>query len=262
MTFDFHLGTSPLLVSMPHVGTELPPGFEQRLTNEARRLPDTDWHIDRLYDFLEGIGASSLRARLSRYVTDLNRPPDNSNLYPGQDTTGLFPTDTFDRKPIYLVGQEPTNEEINERIERYWKPYHEQLAAMLAGIRDQFGYALLWDAHSIRSETPRLFEGRLPDLNLGTAAGSACPAKLASRLELIAKSTESYTAVLNGRFTGGYITRHYGAPDDGIIAVQLELTQISYMDESYPFTFNDKKAGRLRPMLRSLLDTFVDWLPN
>ena len=262
MTFHLHVGTSPLLVSMPHVGTELPPGFEQRLTDEAKRLPDTDWHLDRLYNFLEGIGASLLRARLSRYVADLNRPPDDSNLYPGLDTTGLCPTDTFDRKPIYRAGQEPRSEEVEERIEKYWQPYHEQLAANLAGIRDQFGYALLWDAHSIRSEIPRLFEGRLPDLNLGTAAGSACPVKMAARLELVAKSAEKYKAVLDGRFKGGYLTRHYGAPDEGTIAVQLELTQVSYMDESYPFAFDDKKAGRLRPTLRDLLDTFVDWSPN
>ncbi len=262
MTFDYHVGTSPLLISMPHVGTDLPDGIEPRLTDAARRLPDTDWHIERLYDFVGEFGASIIRARLSRYVVDLNRPPDDSNLYPGQNTTGLCPVDTFDNQPIYRRGQEPSTDEVAERVEKYWRPYHEQLSAALAGIRDQHGHALLWDAHSIRSEVPRLFEGRLPDLNLGTAGGSVCPAKLAVRLEVVAKSAKDYTGTLNGRFTGGYITRHYGAPEDGVVAAQLELTQISYMDERYPFAFSEKKANRLRPVLRELLRTFTAWSPS
>jgi len=262
MTFDFHVDTSPLLVSMPHVGIDLPGGIAERMTDQARLIADTDWHIDRLYDFLDDLGASVLQARFSRYVVDLNRPPDDANLYPGINTTSLCPTDTFDGEPIYRAGQEPSALEIAERVSAYWQPYHNQLEAALSGIKAQHGYALLWDAHSIRSEVPRLFDGRLPDLNLGTANGNACPGKLATRLEIIAKSAPGYISVLNGRFTGGYITRHYGAPANDVIAAQLELTQASYMEERHPFTFSDKKADKLRPVLRELLDTFVGWTPG
>ena len=262
MTFDYHVGASALLVSMPHVGTKLPDGMTSRMSDEAKRVPDTDWHVDRLYDFLDELGASVLQAHFSRYVVDLNRPPDDANLYPGVSTTGLCPTDTFDDEPIYRDGDKPTAEEIAERVDTYWRPYHDQLETALSGIKEQHGYALLWDAHSIRAEVPRLFDGRLPDLNIGTAAGAACPAKLAARLEIVSKSAASYTSVLNGRFTGGFITRHYGRPSDGVIAAQLELTQSSYMEESYPFAFDEKKANKLRPVLRELLDTFVAWTPE
>ena len=261
MTFDFHIGASPLLVSMPHVGTDLPPAIERRLSEAARRLPDTDWHLERLYDFTQAYGASVIRARLSRYVVDLNRPPDDADLYPGRNTTGLCPIGTFANEPIYRPGQEPSSDEIAERVEKYWRPYHEQLAAALTGIREQHGYALLWDAHSIRSRVPFLFEGRLPDLNLGTARGGACPPRLAARLEVAAKGARGYTAVLDGRFTGGHITRRYGAPAAGVVAAQLELAQITYMDERHPFAFSDRKARRLRPVLRTLLDTFAAWSP-
>ena len=262
MTFDYHVGTSALLVSMPHVGIDVPEAIASRMTDNARRVPDTDWHIDRLYDFLSDLGASVLQARFSRYVVDLNRPPDDANLYPGVNTTGLCPTDTFDDEPIYQRGNEPSAEEITERVSSYWRPYHNQLEAALSGIKEQHGYALLWDAHSIRSEVPRLFDGRLPDLNLGTASGRACPDKLATRLEIVAKSAGDYTSVLNGRFTGGYITRRYGAPANSVIAAQLELTQTSYMEEHHPFAFSEKKANKLRPVLRDLLDTFASWAPQ
>ena len=170
MTFDYHVGASALLVSMPHVGTKLPDGMTSRMSDEAKRVPDTDWHVDRLYDFLDELGASVLQARFSRYVVDLNRPPDDANLYPGVNTTGLRPTDTFDDEPIYRDVDKPTAEEIAERVDTYWRPYHDQLETALSGIKEQHGYALLWDAHSIRAEVPRLFDGRLPDLNIGTAA--------------------------------------------------------------------------------------------
>ena len=261
MTFSYHIGATPLLVSMPHIGTDLPDDLAARMTDEAHRLTDTDWHLDRLYNFLNEFGASVLQARFSRYVVDLNRPPDDTNLYPGQNTTGLCPLDTFDHKPLYTAGGEPTTDEISDRVSTYWKPYHEQLAAALDGIRAQHGYALLWDAHSIRSRIPRLFEDRLPDLNLGTASGAACPPSLAADLELIAQGADGYTGVLNGRFRGGYITRHYGDPENGVIAVQLELTQDSYMEEEYPFAFDDEKAEQLRPILRELLNKYSAWTP-
>lgn len=255
--FRFRAGTSPLLVSMPHVGKYLPPELAARMTDAARALPDTDWHVDRLYDFLDALGASVLTATHSRYVVDLNRPPDGANLYPGQDTTGLVPLDTFAREPIYRAGAAPNEREIDERLERYWRPYHARLQHELARLRDAHGYALLWDAHSIASEVPRFFAGRLPDLNLGTANGKSCGAPVERAVADAAQEAERYRSILNGRFTGGHITRTYGDPAQNIHAIQLELSQRTYMSEATPYEFRDDLASVLRPILRRLLETFL-----
>lgn len=255
--FTFRAGTAPLLVSMPHVGTHVPADLAARLTREARVLPDTDWHLERLYDFLDALGASVLVATHSRYVVDLNRPPDNTNLYPGQDTTGLVPVDTFARAPVYRDGAVPDAAEIALRVERYWRPYHAQLGRELDRLRAAHGYALLWDAHSIASRVPRFFEGRLPDLNLGTSGGRSCAPVLIDAVAAIAQRAAGYTAVLNGRFKGGYITRRYGQPNTGVHAIQLELAEIAYMDEAPPFTFDLARAARLRPVLRAMLEALL-----
>jgi N-formylglutamate deformylase len=248
-------GSAPLLVSMPHVGTYLPPELAGRMTEAGLAVPDTDWHVDRLYDFLDELGASVLSPTHSRYVVDLNRPPDGTNLYPGQDTTALVPTDTFAREPIYCAGQAPDEREIAERIERYWRPYHDALRGELERIRSAHGYALLWDAHSIASELPRFFSGRLPDLNFGTASGTSCAPAIESAVFEVARGVAGYSAVLNGRFKGGYITRAYGRPAERIHAIQLELAQRTYMDEPPPFAFREDLAARLRPWLRRFLET-------
>jgi N-formylglutamate deformylase len=252
--YRFRAGASPLLVSMPHTGTFVPEWLQPRLSAAARLLPDTDWHLERLYDFADEIGASVLVATHSRYVADLNRPPDNASLYPGQDTTGIVPMDTFHREPLYLPGFPPSPSEVKERIETYWQPYHQRLAQALAELKAKHGYALLWDAHSIFSELPRFFEGRLPDLNLGTAGGKSCAPGIG---EALAKAVEEYSVVLNGRFKGGYITRHYGDPANGVHAVQLELSEAAYMKEQAPYRFRDELARRLRPQLRTLLELFL-----
>jgi len=257
--FKFRQGSAPLLVSMPHVGMHIPAHLDAGMTDAARKLADTDWHLEELYDFLDELGASVLIATHSRYVVDLNRPPDNANLYPGQDTTGLCPLDTFDRQPLYQAGKEPDASEILARVEQYWQPYHAALASELQRLRAQHGVALLWDAHSIASVVPRFFEGRLPDFNLGTASGKSCADELSQALSAIAKSSSDYNAALNGRFKGGYITRHYGKPEDNTHAVQLELSQITYMEESYPFKFNDKAAQQVRPTISRLLETMLEW---
>ena len=251
--FTLHRGTRPLLVSMPHVGTHLPATVSQRLTAEARTVPDTDWHLERLYDFARELGASVLAATHSRYVVDLNRPPDNANLYPGQDTTGLCPVDTFDKTPLYANGVGPDEAEIGVRRDAVWRPYHAALAEELARLRQQHGTVALWDAHSIRSALPRFFEGKLPDFNLGTANGDSCDQALADELLEIAQDVPGHTAVLNGRFKGGYITRNYGQPRDGVHAVQLELAQSAYMSESYPFAYDEAKASALQPSLKQML---------
>ncbi|HET8745296.1 MAG TPA: N-formylglutamate deformylase [Ramlibacter sp.] len=255
--FLFHAGTAPLLVSMPHMGTYVPPEIAARLTDEARRVPDTDWHMDRLYAFARELGASVLMATHSRYVIDLNRPPDGSSLYPGRSVTGLCPVDTFDDQPLYRDGQEPDAAETQARIETWWRPYHAQLRAELQRIRQQHGVAMLWDAHSIRSVLPRFFEGRLTDFNLGTADGASCDPALGAELLEIARGVPEHSAVLNGRFKGGYITREYGRPAEGVHAVQLELTQCSYMEESGDFAYLPERAKRIQPYLRRMLETVL-----
>jgi N-formylglutamate deformylase len=254
---------SPLLVSMPHVGTHIPEEMLRQMAPVARRLDDTDWHVDRLYDFLDRLGASVLAATHSRYVVDLNRPPDGASLYPGQDTIGLVPLDTAAREPLYAPGASPTDDEITARIEQYWKPYHAKLAGELARIKARHGYALLWDAHSIASVLPRFFEGKLPDLNLGNARGGSCAPGIGEALLAVARKAKGYSCVLNGRFVGGYITRQYGRPAQNVHAVQLELAQCTYMEELQPpYRFREDLARRLRPHLRALLDAFLGFIPD
>ena len=255
--FRFRQGTRPLLISMPHVGTHVPPALAARFTAEAREVPDTDWHLERLYDFADELGASVLVATHSRYVIDLNRPPDGASLYPGQSVTGLCPVDTFDNTPIYEAGDVPEDGEIAERREAIWKPYHAKLAEELARIKAQHGIAALWDAHSIRSVLPRFFDGKLPDLNLGTAKGDSCDPALAQTLLGIAESAPGYTGVLNGRFTGGYITRHHGQPAQNVHAVQLEMTQSSYMQEALPFDYLPEVAAGVQPPVRRMLEAVL-----
>jgi len=256
--FRFRQGTRPLLISMPHVGTHVPPALAARLTDEAQRVPDTDWHLERLYDFADTLGASVLVATHSRFVIDLNRPPDGASLYPGQSVTGLCPVDLFDDQPLYRDPADvPSEAEIAERRAAIWQPYHTQLAQELARIQDQHGVAALWDAHSIRSVLPRFFEGQLPDLNLGTADGASCSPVLAEQLLAIGQAAPGYTAVLNGRFKGGHITRQYGNPAQGIHAVQLEMTQCSYMRESWPFNYLPEVAARVQPHVRRMLEAVL-----
>ncbi len=256
--FKLAQGSGPLVVSMPHIGTHLPDALATRLTDYARTLPDTDWHLDRLYDFLQPLDATVLQATHSRYVIDLNRPPDNASLYPGQDTTGLVPIDAGDRSRIYRDAP-PDDAEIAARRDTYWQPYHDALASALQAAKARHGYALLWDAHSIKSILPRFFSGKLPDLNLGTADGASCGAGLGEALLGVANRHGAFTAVLNARYKGGYITRAYGQPQNDVHAAQLELSWATYMDEHHPFAFRDDLAGRIRPVLHALLTTLIDW---
>lgn len=248
-----HRGTVPLLVSLPHDGTELPPSIAARMTDAARSVPDTDWHVSRLYAFAKELGASILVPRYSRYVVDLNRPPDDASLYPGQNTTGLCPAVRFSGDPVYLPGGEPSGDEVRERVERYWRPYHDALRVELERLRARHGRVLLWEGHSIRgSDLPFLFEGRLPDLNLGTASGASCSPALQAEFEAVLSAQSNYDWIANGRFKGGHITRYYGDPARGIDAVQLEISQRNYMDED-SFEYDAAKAAKLQVVLRELL---------
>ena len=257
--FTLTHGRTPLLVSMPHTATAIPPELAPRMTDAGRAVPDTDWHVDRLYAFAPELGAGIIQPEQSRYVIDLNRAPDGRSLYAGANNTELCPTSTFAEEPIWKPGEEPQEAEIAERRERYWRPYHDALAAELKRLTERYGVALLWDAHSIRSHVPRFFQGRLPDLNLGTGGGATAASELIQRLAAAAADAPPYTSVLDGRFKGGYITRAYGRPEDGVHAVQLELAQIAYMDEDPPVAYRPERAARLQPVLRRLLQTMLDW---
>lgn len=256
----FHLsrGEAPLLVSFPHSGTYLPPDIAERMTNVGQTVPDTDWHVPKLYDFLERIGASRLVATHSRYVVDLNRPPDDQELYAGQKKTGLVPVDTFAGEALYRSGLAPTTDEIVAR-RKYWQPYHDALAQELARLKAIHGTVILWDAHSIESVLPSLFEGRLPDLNLGTFDGKSCDGDIIDAAFAQAKES-GFNAVLNGRFKGGYITRHYGSPAKGINAIQLEMAQAIYMDEGTPFTYRPERAIKVTATIRAMIQAAMEAL--
>ena len=247
-------GQLPLLISVPHDGCHLPEDIRVRMTEAGLALPDTDWHVAELYEFAREIGASMQVANYSRYVVDLNRSATDDALYPGQTVTGLCPEQTFSGEAIYLDGG-VDDEEKAQRISKYWRPYHDSLKSTLASLREKFGYALLWDAHSIPSNVPRLFEGELPELNIGTDNGLSCPASIETAVAAAARAGP-YSTVVNERFRGGYITRHYGAPGKCVAAIQLEIDQRTYMDE-VSRVYDAQKASELRGTLRRLLETFL-----
>lgn len=254
-------GHVPLLVSFPHAGTEIPDALAARMTAEALQRADVDWHLPQLYGFVHALGASTIVARLARHVIDLNRPPDDTSLYPGQDVTGLLPLDTFRREPLYRAGQAPDAAEAQQRRLRYWQPYHDALRAELDRLRAAHGSVVLWEAHSIASRLPRFFDGKLPDLNLGTAEGRACAPGLQAAVEAVMAAQTRYTHVSNDRFKGGYITRHYGRPEAGIHALQLEMCQCTYMTESAPFGYRDDLAAAVQPLLQRMLDAALQARP-
>jgi N-formylglutamate deformylase len=252
--FSLRRGRAPLLISVPHDGAYLPPDLAARMTPEARQAPDTDWWMSKLYGpIAEALDASLIVPTHSRYVVDLNRPPDDVSLYPGQNTTGLCPAVRFSGDPVYLDGQGPDGDEIAKRVEAYWRPYHEALSAELARLRGRHGRVLLWEGHSIASTVPFLFEGELPELNVGTAAGASCHHRTEAALRGVLDAQSRFSWVLNGRFKGGYITRHYGRPSEGVEAVQLETAQRAYMDEPAG-GFDPARAAPLQAQVRALIE--------
>lgn len=262
--FVLHEGTVPLLVSLPHDGTALPPAIAARVSPAGRRVPDTDWHVGKLYAFARELGASVITPHWSRYVIDLNRDPEGHKLYPGRTETTLVPVMTFAGEPIYAVGDEPRDEEIASRKAMYWDPYHAALAGELRRMRQRHPCVVLWDGHSIKSRVPMFFEGQLPDFSLGTAEGASCSHGLQARLtdllrERVTGQDGRFSHVVNGRFKGGYVTRHYGRPENGIEAVQLELAQCTYMDED-SFEYLPERAAPVQAVIRELLEACLDHL--
>ncbi|WP_322093788.1 N-formylglutamate deformylase [Paraburkholderia bannensis] len=255
--YTIERGDAPLLISIPHLGTVIPEALRGQYTDVALSVADTDWHLDRLYAFAKSLGATILGARVSRYVIDLNRPPNDESLYPGQTTTSLCPTETFRGEPIYRDGCAPDATERQRRVEAYWQPYHQTLRAELQRLRSRHANVLLWEAHSIASVLPRLFDDKLPDLNIGTQEGRTTHASVQAQAEKAAAES-AYTWIANGRFKGGYITRHFGAPQDGVHAIQLEMCQSTYMDEHAPFDYVPSLAGSVEPVLRKMVGGALD----
>ena len=251
----------PLLIDVPHAGTYVPPALAERLTDAALRMPDTDWHVEKLYGFASQLGAGLFYATHSRYVVDLNRSPDGVALYPGADNTELCPLRGFDNQPLYRAGCAPDGSEISARIEQYFRPYHQALAAEIEALQARHGFVLLLDGHSIRAEVPRFFAGRLPDLNLGTADGTSCAPAVAAAAWQALGHDPGLSRVHNGRFKGGYVTRHYGQPARGVHALQLEMAQSCYMDEAQPLPFVAASAERLSAVLRHLVTTLLQCTP-
>jgi len=257
-----HRGKSALLVSLPHCGTEIPNELQARMVPRAQEVEDTDWHLAELYSFVRDLGASVLAPRYSRYVIDLNRPPDDAPMYAGANNTGLCPERFFSGDPLYPPGKGPDAAEIEHRRRIYWHPYHDALLDELTRLRNAHGYALLLDGHSIKSELPWLFAGRLPDLNLGTVEGTSCSPSLRAALARLLQAQREFTHVIDGRFKGGYIVRRYGRPVEHLQAVQLEMCWRCYMSETAPFELDPARSARLAPLLRSLIQTMLAWRPD
>lgn len=260
--FDYTRGSTPLLMSIPHVGEFIPEEILMQLTSVGSRIADTDWYLDRLYNFSGELGIHVLKANYSRYVIDLNRSPDNASLYPGQDVTELVPTSTFAKEALYAEELMPNEDEINRRQENYWKPYHGKLSAILSDIKRRYGYVILFENHSIKSVVPRFFKDKIPDLNLGTSGGTSCAVSLKDALVGALKDNYQYSLAVDGRFKGGYITRNYGVPSENIHTFQLELSIATYMNEEPAVFWQEALAEKVRPTLKLMLESALKWRPK
>ena len=256
-SFDFIEGSIPILISMPHNGLEIPSDIKSDFTPSALNRIDTDWYMDKLYQFAVDKGCFMLSPKYSRYVIDLNRPKDDENLYPGQDTTSLCPTTQFDKSPIYKDNCEPTAQEIENRVSQYWQPYHSRLQETLQAIEANWGIALLFEAHSIKSKVPRFFTGQLPDFNFGDYNHQSCSKELSQMVDNWNPS--DYSKVFNGRFKGGYITRAYGQPKNNIHSIQLELSQATYLNEE-SLDYDLQKVDKVKPILEQMFEVFYSFV--
>ena len=260
--FNFTPGNSPLLMSIPHGGEYIPCDIVTKLTDAGPRIIDTDWYLDKLYNFAGDLHLNVLKANYSRYVVDLNRAPDNKSLYPGQNVTELVPTSTFAEEPLYFAETKPDKAEIHRRLKTYWLPYHEKITAALSDIKKEYGYVVLFDCHSIKSVVPRFFQGTLPDFNLGTSSGESCAASLRDTLANTLSEDTEHSLAVDGRFKGGYITRHYGDPAHNIHAFQLELSLAAYMNEEPAMFWQEDLAEKVRPTLKRMLESALSWRPK
>ena len=254
-TFSFYEGNSPLLVSIPHDGRLLSDDINKLFKEKFLELPDTDWHMNRLYESFKDTQWNIISANFSRYVVDLNRSSDDTKLYKDYQSTGLCPIKSFSGEHLYSDDNEISELTIKRRVESYWKPYHDKINQTLESIKSKYGYAILWDAHSIKSRIPNLFEGELPNLNIGTNSGESCPNSITESIHKVA-SDSGFSVVINDRFKGGYITRHYGKPAENVFAIQMEIAQRTYMNE-LTLSYDERLSKKLTPILKLMLDTFI-----
>lgn len=261
MPIEITRGDSALVLGLPHTGIELPDDVAEGLNDTGLAKADTDWHIHDLYGGLVD-SVTTVRTTIHRYAIDVNRDPEGVSLYPGQNTTSLCPLTDFDGQPIYMEGRAPGAVEIERRRQAYHAPYHEALKGELDRVKAIHGYAVLYDCHSIRANIPFLFDGTLPDFNIGTNQGQTCDPSIETLVQAGCQAAEGYTSVLNGRFKGGWTTRHYGRPAEGLHAIQMELAQSTYMQESPPWTYLPNLAGPLRTHLKSILEDLIHWRPE
>jgi N-formylglutamate deformylase len=258
---DISRGDSPVVLGFPHTGTDLPAAVAAALNDTGRALADTDWHIHDLYAGLVA-DVTTVRTTVHRYVIDVNRDPAGKSLYPGQNTTTLCPLTDFDGRAIYPEGHAPDEAEIDRRRQAYHAPYHAALEAELDRVKALHGFAVLYDCHSIRSEIAFLFDGTLPDFNIGTDGGRTCAAGIETLVLGRCQAAEGYSSVRNGRFKGGWTTRRYGRPSEGLHAIQMELAQSTYMLERPPWTYDPRRAEPLRGHLTSILEDLIRWRPE
>ena len=254
-TFSFYEGNSPLLVSIPHDGRLLSDDTKKSFKEKFLELPDTDWHMNRLYESFRDTQWNIISANFSRYVVDLNRSSDGTKLYKNYQSTGLCPIKSFSGEHLYSDDNEISELTIKRRVESYWKPYHDKIKQTLESIKSKYGYAILWDAHSIKSRIPNLFEGELPNLNIGTNSGESCPNSITESIHKVANDS-GFSVVINDRFKGGYITRHYGKPAENVFAIQMEIAQRTYMNE-LTLSYDERLSKKLTPILKLMLDTFI-----
>jgi N-formylglutamate deformylase len=257
-----HVGTTPVLIDIPHCGTYVPPAIALGMTAAGKRMLDTDWHVEKLYAFAPKLGAGLFHATHSRYVADLNRDPAGKPLYPGADNTEVCPLRSFHDAEIWLPGRAPDAADAEGRVAAYWRPYHTALAAEIAVVKARHGYCVLLDAHSIFSQVPRFFPGKLPDFNLGTADGRSCAPALQAEAAAVLAGARGFSHVVNGRFKGGYITRHYGRPEQGVHALQLEMAMSAYLDETAPERYDAPRAAPLIAVLERLVAALAAWSPR
>ncbi|WP_299171436.1 N-formylglutamate deformylase [uncultured Brevundimonas sp.] len=258
-----HEGSAPLVIGLPHTGTDIPDAVEARMTSPWLARKDADWWVDRLYDFAVDMGATTVRTAMSRSLIDVNRDPSGASLYPGMTTTGLCPTETFDGEPLYRPGQEPDEAEIAERRATWFDPYHAALQAQIERLRTG-GPVVLYDAHSIRSVVPRLFDGELPQFNIGDNDGATCAPELTQAVEA-ACAVSGSSLVVNGRFKGGWTTRRYGRPENGVHAIQMELADRGYIldpagpvsPDNWPSPYEPARAEEMRQHLRRVLTACI-----
>lgn len=260
--FSFFSGNTPLLVSMPHSGLQLTEEVENCLTDKAKGLPDTDWYIPELYSFLGEMEVACISANYSRYVIDLNRPLDDKPLYQSK-TTGLFPGILFDESPVFKKEQKPSDQHRIWCKENIWEPYHRKIRSELERIKSEFGYAILFDAHSIAAEVPMLFEGKLIDFNFGNNNGNSCASNLIESISEVVGSS-AYSQITNGRFKGGYITRSFGQPEKGLHAIQLELSQATYLKDQTEngYHLDSEKLNTIKLLLNTLINSLINNEPN